>query len=118
MDPCVFVHYSNANIREVSLLDALRSPIFMAYHNNMPFNDNMLQPCPMLENPEFLRRIVAETGAHSTDPMSPESVEHLCSKCEQYAAHWRGKADELWAAECAERPELAEIAERERQICP
>ncbi len=118
VEPCVFIHYSNANIREVSLLDALRSPIFMAYHNNMPFNDNMLQPCPMLENPEFLRRIVAETGAHSTDPMSPESVEHLCSKCEQYAAHWRGKADELWAAECAERPELAEIAERERQICP
>ena len=25
VDPCVFIHYSNANIREVSLLDALRS---------------------------------------------------------------------------------------------
>ena len=115
VDPCVFIHYSNANIREVSLLDALRSPIFMAYHDNMPFNDNMLRPCPMLENPEFLRKMVAETGAHSTDPMSPESVEHLCAKCDQYAAHWKGKADELWQAECAERPELADIADRERK---
>ena len=115
VDPCVFIHYSNANIREMSLLDALRSPIFMAYHDNMPFNDNMLRPCPMLENPEFLRKMVAETGAHSTDPMSPESVEHLCAKCDQYAAHWKGKADLLWHAECVERPELAGIADRERR---
>ena len=114
VDPCVFIHYSNANIRECTLLEALQSPIFMAYHDNMPFNDNMLRPCPMLENPEMLRKMVAETGAHSTDPESPESVEHLCAKCDQYAAHWKGKADQLWQAECQEKPELAEIADKER----
>ena len=96
------------------MLEALQSPIFMAYHDKMPFNDNMLRPCPMLENPEILREMVARTGAHSTDPMSPESVEHLCAKCDQYAAHWKGKADELWQAECAERPELANRADEER----
>ena len=96
VDPCVFIHYSNANIRDMSLLDALRSPIFMAYHRNQPFNDNMLRPCPMLENPEKLRQMVAESGAHSTDPMSPESVEHLCAKCDGYAAQWAPEADMLW----------------------
>ena len=96
VDPCVFIHYSNANIRECTLLEALQSPIFMAYHDNMPFNDNMLRPCPMLENPERLRKMVADCGAHSTDPMSPETVEHLCSKCDQYAAHWAPEAEKLW----------------------
>ena len=96
VDPCVFIHYSNANIRDMSLLDALRSPIFMAYHRNQPFNDNMLRPCPMLENLEKLRQMVAESGAHSTDPMSPESVEHLCAKCDDYAAQWAPEADMLW----------------------
>ena len=96
VDPCVFIHYSNANIRDCTLLEALQSPIFMAYHDNMPFNDNMLRPCPMLENPERLRKMVADSGAHSTDPMSPESVEHLCSKCDQYAAHWALEAERLW----------------------
>lgn len=95
-DPCVFIHYSNANLRECTLLEALQSPIFMAYHDNMPFNDNMLRPCPMLENPEFIQKMVEETGAHSTDPMSPESVEHLCSKTCGYAECWKVKADELW----------------------
>ena len=96
VDPCVFIHYSDSNIRKKSLLDALRSPLFMAYHNNQPFNDNMLRPCPMLENPEKLRKIIAETGAPSTDLQSPESAEHLCSKCDKYAAAWKTAADELW----------------------
>ncbi len=102
VDPCVFIHYSNANIREMSLLDALRSPIFMAYHRGQPFNENMLRPCPMLENPEKLRAMVAESGAHSTDPMSPESVEHLCAKCERYAAEWKPTADALWGGPACE----------------
>ena len=95
-EPCVFIHYSSANIKEVSVLDALRQPLFMAYHNNQPFNKNHLRPCPMLENPEKLQQMVHETGAKSTDLQSPESVEHLCGKCEQYASIWKKKADELW----------------------
>ena len=31
VEPCVFIHYSNRNIHDTSLLDALKSPIFMAY---------------------------------------------------------------------------------------
>lgn len=96
VEPCVFVHYSDSNIREKSLLDALRSPLMMAYHDGQPFNHNMLRPCPMLENPEKLRHIVTETGAHSTDLQSPESVEHLCSKCDQYARDWLPEAEKLW----------------------
>lgn len=96
VDPCVFIHYSDSNIREKSLLDIMRSPLFMAYHDNQPFNDNMLRPCPMLENPEKLRKMVEESGAHSTDLESPESAEHLCEKCDHYASEWKTKADELW----------------------
>ena len=99
-DPCVFIHYSNANIRDMSLLDALRSPIFMAYHDGQPFNENHLRPCPMLENPDLLRNMVKKTGAHSTDPQSPESVDHLCDKCKSYAENWQPSADKLWSCSC------------------
>lgn len=99
VDPCVFIHYSNANIYENTLLEALKSPIFMAYHDGQPFNENMLRPCPMLENPEILQRIVKESGAHSTDLQSQETAEHLCSKCVHYAEEWAPVADKLWAEE-------------------
>lgn len=96
VEPCVFIHYSNVNIHQVSLLDALKSPLFMAYHDNQPFNDNMLRPCPMLENPEKLRAMVKSTGAVNTDYQSPESADHLCDKTVPYAENWKETADKLW----------------------
>ena len=102
-DPCAFIHYADSNIREKSLLDIMRSPLFMAYHDGQPFNNNMMQPCPMLENPEKLREIVEKSGARSTDMQSPETAEHLCSKCDAYAACWAPKAEELWEARKAQK---------------
>ena len=96
VDPCVFIHYSDSNIREKTLLECLRSPIFMAYHDGQPFNENMLRPCPMLENPQLLREMVHRTGARSTDLQSPESVDHLCGKCTAYAENWKPEAERLW----------------------
>ena len=98
-EPCVFIHYSGANIRTHSLLEILKQPLFMAYRDNQPFNDNHLRPCPMLENPEILERMVRESGARSTDLQSPESVEHLCGKCHEYAAQWADVADKMWQGE-------------------
>ena len=95
-EPCVFIHYSGANIRTHSLLEILKQPLFMAYRDNQPFNENLLRPCPMLENPEILPKLVKETNAKSTDLQSPESAEHLCDKCRLYADQWKPYADELW----------------------
>lgn len=96
VEPCVFIHYSNANIREKSLLECLRQPIFQAYREGQPFNENHLRPCPMLENPEYLAKMVKKTGAQSTDMQSPERVEDLCGKCAPYAKEWKETADALW----------------------
>ena len=96
IEPCVFIHYSDSNIRTDTLLDALRKPLFMAYRKGQPFNDNHLRPCPMLENPEKLRAIIKETGAKSTDLIVSEDVETLCARCDEFSKEWQPVADEIW----------------------
>ncbi len=96
MEPCVFIHFSDSNIRTHTILEALQSPLFMAYYHNQPFNDNHLRPCPLLENPDCLRKIVKMTGAKSTDLVNQEGVEHLCAKCDKFAAAWAPVAQKLW----------------------
>ncbi len=96
VEPCVFIHYSGANIHDASLLDCLRQPLFLKYYEGQPFNDDHLRPCPMLENPEKLLQMVRETGARSTDLEAPEPVEHLCAKCTEYAHNWAPVADTIW----------------------
>lgn len=110
VEPCVFIHYSSANIHDMPLLECFKQPLFAEYRKGQPFNHNMLRPCPMLENPGSLKTMVEKTGAHSTDLQSPESAEHLCEKCEAYASCWTGKADDLW-----EKSEKAKEAKKEQQ---
>jgi Predicted Fe-S oxidoreductases len=97
VEPCVFVHYSQANIKKDTLLNSLQQPLFLAYRDNQPFNDNHLLPCPMLENPEKLVQMVEETKAVSTDLQAPEEVVALCDKCREYAENWKPVANKLWA---------------------
>jgi len=96
MEPCVFIHYSDSNIRQHSLLEALQRPLFQAFYKGQPFNRNHLRPCPMLENPQLLRGIVKDAGAKSTDLAAPEDVDDLCAKCGCYAADWKPVAEQVW----------------------
>ena len=103
VEPCVFIHYSSANIHEKSLIECLQQPLFRAYRDGQPFNNNELRPCPMLENPERLQEMIHKTGAVSTDLQSPETCEHLCGKCVEYAKEWKPVADKLWAKTLEEK---------------
>lgn len=96
MEPCAFIHYSDSNIKGKTLLECYQSPLFMAYRRSQPFNDNMLRPCPVLDNPGRLTQIVEESGARSTDLESPERACDYCNRCVPAAEKWAPVADELW----------------------
>lgn len=98
VEPCAFIHYSNVNINDVTLLEALQSPLFMAYRKGQPFNQNHLRPCPLLDNPEALASMVKESGAMSTDMESPEYVDCLCEKTIPVAEKWAVTAERLWSS--------------------
>lgn len=96
IEPCAFIHYADSNINEKTLLEALQSPLFIEYRKNQPFSENMLRPCPLLDNPGRLSEMVQHSGAHSTDLQHPEEVEALSEKCIEAAEKWKPVADELW----------------------
>ena len=96
IEPCAFVHYSDSNIKDKTLLEAYMSPLFMAYKAGQPFNKNHLRPCPVLDNPQCISRMVHESGAHSTDLMAPENVDDLAGKCQKRSEEWGVVADEIW----------------------
>jgi MoaA/NifB/PqqE/SkfB family radical SAM enzyme len=97
IEPCAFIHYSDSSIYNKTLLEAYRSPLFMQYHDSQPFNKNHLRPCPLLDNPEFLARMVDCSGAASTDMQSREDVHDLTAKCKHAAKCWAPVADRLWS---------------------
>jgi len=98
VEPCAFIHFSDSNIREKSLLECYKSPLFASYRRHQPFNSNMLRPCPLLDNPAMLAEMVHETGAKSTDYTQPENVDELCSKTVLAAHRWAKVSAPIWSA--------------------
>jgi MoaA/NifB/PqqE/SkfB family radical SAM enzyme len=96
VEPCAFVHYANVNIKNTTLIEALKSPLFEAYQDNQPFNSNMLRPCPIIDNPEWLEKMVTETGAYSTQK-NDVTVQQVCRPLHGYAKAWGEVSDKLWA---------------------
>ena len=96
IEPCAFIHYSDSNIREKTLLEAYQSPLFMGYRHNQPFNNNMLRPCPVLDNPGRLTEIVEASGAESTDYSDRETAKEYSDKCIDAAERWKPVSEKLW----------------------
>jgi MoaA/NifB/PqqE/SkfB family radical SAM enzyme len=114
VEPCAFVHYSTCNIKDVSLVEALQNPLFRAYQQRQPFNLNLRRPCPLIDNPEMLRDIVAESGARSTQLHDGETAEEFAAKLVPYACRWGEIADRIWKS----RKRDASAKMEEENGCP
>ncbi len=106
VEPCVFCHYSNANIKEVSLIEALGQPLFREYQKNQPFNDNQFRPCPILDNAPKIAEMVKASGAKSTEYVNPEDVDDLVAKTIEYGKTWAKRAEPLWEENLASKAKV------------
>ncbi|HHX10914.1 MAG TPA: radical SAM protein [Firmicutes bacterium] len=94
VEPCAFVHYANVNIKHCSLAEALKSPLLLAFQKNQPFNSNHMRPCPIIDNPEMLERMVEESNAYPTQKNGITAAE-LCRPLHGYAKAWGKIADRV-----------------------
>ena len=89
VEPCAFVHFAADNIKNKSLKEALQNPLFKEYQKRQPFNENMLKPCPIIDNPEQLREMVEESGAKPTHPGADNIFEEdVASQLDDLAERW------------------------------
>lgn len=108
VEPCVFVHFAADNIKEKSLAEVLTSPFFMGFRKRQPFNENHLRPCSIIDNPQVLREIVAETGAYPTHPGAESVVTDLAKQLDDYACSYGRIADKVWNEEYVPKEDVEE----------
>lgn len=95
VEPCAFCHYSDCNINDMSLVEALQSPFLTKFRSAQPFSDNPLRACPLIDVPDVIVERINDGGAHSTHYSAPESAEALADKTRPNAEKWQPVADEL-----------------------
>lgn len=66
-EPCIFAHFATQNLKGKHLIDVFRDPFFKELRNRQPYNQNMLKPCMMIDNPNVIREVCKKVGAKPTD---------------------------------------------------
>ncbi|HAJ33043.1 MAG TPA: radical SAM protein [Candidatus Atribacteria bacterium] len=95
--PCAFAQFTCDNIKEKSLLDVLKSPLFSAYQKRQPFCKNHLRPCPIIDNPDVLKEIVKESGARPLYPGAEDVISENSNKIlNKKAKEWAEVSNHIW----------------------
>ena len=64
-EPCPFSPYSDVNVRNSSLREAMHSPLFTALRDGNILIDDHEGGCVLYEKRELVERLLAESGSHS-----------------------------------------------------
>lgn len=96
IEPCVFVHFSLHNLRTHTLREVVASDFFRAIRERVPYCDNLLRPCMIIDHPALLREIVMRYGARPTHPGADALLGSLKDDLDEYAARYAELANEEW----------------------
>ena len=94
VEPCIFAHFATDNLKNKSLIEVFKGPFFKELIKNQPYNNNLLRPCMMIDNPQVVRDIMNKTGAKPTDKGAEmmlydedfkDTLDKLADECKPYA---------------------------------
>jgi MoaA/NifB/PqqE/SkfB family radical SAM enzyme len=106
VEPCVFTHFAQHNIASASLREVLESDFFRAIRAQIPYCDNYLRPCMLIDHPQVLRELVASFRAKPTHPGAEALLGELQDGLDRYAAEYGRLADAEWYAQYENQPHL------------
>jgi len=99
VEPCVFQHFAVDSIREKSLIEILKSPFFEAWKKMIPYSDNLLRPCPIIDNPKVLRAMVRAFNAKPTHDGAEKIITDFAPALDELSENWKKLADKVWYEE-------------------
>lgn len=99
VEPCIFAHYATHNIKQTSLVEALKSPFFKGLREMQPFGYNTLRPCPIIDHPEVMRSAIEKYRAYPTHEGAEKTYTELSAGLDKYAAEVEAVFTPVWEEE-------------------
>lgn len=98
VEPCIFAHFSSFNVKNKPLIDAFKTSYFKELRKRQPYNQNLLMPCMMIDNPAVVREVVKETGAKPTDESANNMINDpkLMKDLDELASNFKPAAEKAW----------------------
>ena len=66
VEPCIFTHFAQVNIKNTSLKEAINCQFFKEIRKRQPFSDNLYVPCMLIDHPGVSRELYKNCDIYST----------------------------------------------------
>jgi MoaA/NifB/PqqE/SkfB family radical SAM enzyme len=93
VEPCVFAHFAMDNIKEKSLTEVLKSPLFKKIRSSRPYSTNSNRPCMLIDVPEVSREAFCMPGVYPTHPGAETLFTDLAPAIDEYSKAYAKLAD-------------------------
>jgi len=85
VEPCIFAHFAQTNIKNSSLTEALNCELFREIRSRQPFDKNLFLPCPLIDNPRESRTFFRTPGVYPTHRDALTLIEDLEDDLNKYS---------------------------------
>ena len=98
VEPCIFTHFSDGNIKDKSLKECFNSPYFKDLRSRQPYNDNQYLPCQWIDNPEVSRDLHKKHKLHATHKGADDILkdEKVMKEVDKYAKEVSALYEDDW----------------------
>lgn len=113
VEPCIFTHFCQDNIKDKSLKEAMNSEFFRELRKRQPYNENLYLPCMWIDNPEVSREIYDRLPITPCHPGADDILrrEELKQGIDAYCSRVREAYRPIWEQEKYEMENFYRIKE-------
>lgn len=99
VEPCIFAHFAQVNIKNTSLRNAIRCQLFEEIRKRQPFSSNLYLPCMLIDHPEVSRWLHKNLATYPTHPGAECLFTDLAKELDEYSKEVEGVYAEVWERE-------------------
>lgn len=99
IEPCIFTHFAQVNIKNTSLKEAMNCQYFKEIRKRQPFSSNLYLPCMLIDHPEVSRGLYKNCHIYSTHEGAECLFSDIARGLDEYSKCARDIYADVWTKE-------------------
>ena len=99
VEPCIFTHFTQVNIKNTSLKKAMNCQFFKEIRKRQPYSDNLYLPCMLIDHPQVSRELYQKCDIYPTHEGAESLFFNLAEGLDKYAKGVKNIYRKVWEKE-------------------
>ena len=99
VEPCIFTHFAQVNIKNTSLKESMNCQFFKKIRKRQPYSSNLYLPCMLIDHPEISRGFYKNCHIYPTHDGAECLFSDIAGGLDEYSKGVRDIYTDVWKKE-------------------